>query len=379
MARAYRYISADSHLEISPESWRKRVPKKHRERAPRLIQLADGSDAILVENRPLNVRWVHGAGVPFERWGLETGMRYDETAGAGPPEQRLKEQDMDGIDAEILFADVGGRSDWSGIADDGAYHAVVWAYNEFLAEEYCAVDPDRLIGMGIIPERGIEGAIAELEHCARLGFKAVNLSRYPSAKPFPTPEDDRFWAAALDADMPVTIHTEFADSERRGGTTQQRGPDLARRICTYGVKAAPIAAALAVSGVFDRFPKLQVYFAENQIGWIPNYLEQMDVLYERHRYYHERMQGLKPLSRLPSEIVKEHCLWGFMDNPIGVQLRHHVGVDKVMWSSDFPHAPTDWPHSMQTIERNFAGVPAEEKYLMVAGNAVRFFRLNEEE
>jgi predicted TIM-barrel fold metal-dependent hydrolase len=303
-------------------------------------------------------------------------MDLDEMAGGGSPEQRIEEQDQDGVDAEILFADVGGRNDWSAIDDDDSYHAIVHAYNEFLAEEYCAVDPRRLIGMGIIPERGIDQAIAEMEYCAKAGFKGINLNTYPSGKPRVTAEDDRFWAAAVDLDMPVTVHTAFAATRRERGPGDGT-PDLARRICTYGVKAAPIAAALAVYGIFERFPKLQVYFAENQICWVPGFMDSMDVLYKKHRYYHERVQGLKLPSHLPGEIVKEHCLWGFMDDRVGVELRHYIGVDKVLWSSDFPHAPSDWPHSMDVVERIFAGVPEDEKHQMAAGNCVRFFHLED--
>jgi predicted TIM-barrel fold metal-dependent hydrolase len=86
--------------------------------------------------------------------------------------------------------------------------------------------------------------------------------------------------------------------------------------------------------------------------------------------------GLKRLSRLPSEYLKEHAYWGFFDDPIGVQLRHHVGVPRIMWSNDFPHIVTRWPHSLELMEKQFTGVPQDEKHAMLAGNAVEFFHLN---
>ena len=374
MARAYHTISADSHLEISPDRWRDRVPARYRDRAPRVIRLPNGGDAILAENSRLLQLWAHNAGVPWEEWGHDNVKRYEEAVGSGTPEQRLRELDTDGIDAEVLFPGLNKLAFLSGIGDDDAYFAVVAAYNEFLAEEYMGADPERFIPAGIIPQRGVDAAIAEMEHCANLGLKAISLDAYPNGSLSIKPEDDRFWAAALGIDMPVTVHTMF--SRMRDGRQRGSGLDLARRISTYGTKAAPIATALAIHGVFDRFPKLQIFFAENQIGWIPNYLEQADLIWERHRFYHERAQGLKPLERKPSEIIKEHCLWGFMDNPIGVQLRHYIGIDKILWSTDFPHDPSDWPNTRATIERNFAGVPADEKYLMMAGNAIRFFKLD---
>jgi predicted TIM-barrel fold metal-dependent hydrolase len=339
-----------------------------------VIRLPNGGDAILAENSPLLPLWAHNAGVRWEEWGHDNIKCYDEAVGSGMPEQRLRELDSDGIDAEVLYPGLNKLSFLSRIGDDDAYFAVLAAYNEFLAEEYMGSAPERFIPAGIIPQRGVEAAITEMEHCAKLGLKAISLDAYPNGSFSIKPEDDRFWAAALEIDMPVTVHTMF--SGMREGRQRAQGLNLARRISTYGTKAAPIATALAIHGVFDRFPKLQIFFAENQIGWIPNYLEQADLIWERHRFYHERAQGLKPLERRPSEIIKEHCLWGFMDNPIGVQLRHHIGVDKVLWSTDFPHDPSDWPNSSATIARNFAGVPESEKYLMLAGNAIRFFKLD---
>jgi predicted TIM-barrel fold metal-dependent hydrolase len=374
MARAYRCISADSHLEVSPNRWRDRVPAKHRDRAPRVIRLPNGGDAILAENTKLLKLWAHNAGIPWEEWGHDNVKCYEGAVGSGTPQERLRELDTDGVDAEVLYPGLNKLSFLNSIADDAAYFAVTAAYNEFLAEEYMGADPERFIPVGILPRRGVEPAIKEMEHCAKLGLKAISLDAYPNGSLSIKPEDDRFWAAALDSGMPVTVHTMF--SGMREGRERTSEFNLARRISTYGTKAAPIAMALAIHGVFDRFPKLQIYFAENQIGWIPNYLEQADLIWERHRFYHERAQGLKPLGRRPSEVIKDHCLWGFMDNPVGVQLRHHIGVDKVMWSTDFPHDPSDWPNSRATIERNFAGVPEREKYLMLAGNAIRFFKLD---
>src|SRR5437763_16246946 len=83
VARAYRCISADSHLEIGPDRWRDRVPEKYRDRAPRLIQLPDGGDGILVENGPVLVIFAHNAGIPVEEWGPDRTRRFADSPGAG--------------------------------------------------------------------------------------------------------------------------------------------------------------------------------------------------------------------------------------------------------------------------------------------------------
>src|SRR5215467_5164759 len=189
-------VSSDGHLEVRPERWTPRMPAALRDRAPRTVKLADGGDAILVEGQP-----------PYPAPFLAT---VDDTAGNGPPEQRLREQDLDGLHAEVLFPNmqVGPRL-WRTITDDDLYRATVRAYNDWLGEEYCRVAPDRLIGLGVIPWTNVDDAIAELDHCAKLGLKGVNLGVFPSGKAYPVPEDDRFWAAAVDLKMPLTVHVGF--------------------------------------------------------------------------------------------------------------------------------------------------------------------------
>ena len=203
-----RLFSADSHLEISPERWTQRVPEKYRDRAPRLVKLPNGGDGIVVENRPLYVVGLAIAGKPYERHEL-TGVNYEGSEGAGTPEQRLKEQDEDSVEGEVLYTSASNLTFWRGIKNDDAYLAVLHAYNTFLAEEYCAVNRDRLVAMGAIPSQSVEAATRELEYCAKAGLKGVMLNGFPSGKSYPSPDDDRFYAAALDLNMPLTVHVSM--------------------------------------------------------------------------------------------------------------------------------------------------------------------------
>jgi predicted TIM-barrel fold metal-dependent hydrolase len=276
---------------------------------------------------------------------------------------------LDGIDAEVLFPGASARM-WDNISDKSAIPAIVYGYNEFLAKQYCAVAPDRLIAMGVMPTTGLESAMAELEHCAKLGLKGIVLRSWPNGSNKIKPEDDRFWAAVTDMDMPVTMH---------GIPTVRGGEHLASRICIpFSSQAGVVASFLAVSGAFDRFPKLQVYFAESLICWVPAFLANMDVFFKKYRFQYEKVEGLKPLTRMPSEIIREHCLWGFMDDRFGLELllRGDIRVENALWETDFPHKPTEWPHSMEQIERIFAGVPEDKKRQLTAGNVIRYFHLD---
>lgn len=181
MARDYRYISADSHFESPPEQWTHRLPKQYRDRAPRRVRLSDGRDGLQLEGQ----RMIYGGtslygGRPPETFD-PTIMDYDNTPGCGSAEQRLREQDQDGIDAEVLFAlYVRNRN----IRDNAALTAIVHAFNEYMAEEYCAVDPDRLIAMAVLPNIGVEEDIQEMGDCKRMGFKGAGSPLTRAAKVF---------------------------------------------------------------------------------------------------------------------------------------------------------------------------------------------------
>ncbi|HEY7553964.1 MAG TPA: amidohydrolase family protein [Candidatus Binatia bacterium] len=381
MSTEYRLLSADSHLEISPQRWTERVPTIYRDRAPRLVKLANGGDGIVVEGRPLYVVGLAIAGKPYERHQL-TGVIYSGSEGAGTPEQRLKEQQYDGVDGEILYTSASNLTFWRGIKNDEAYLAVVRAYNSFLAEEYCAVDRDRLVAMGAIPTQSVEAAVAELEYCANAGLKGVMLNAFPSGKSFPSPEDDRFYAAALDLNMPLTVHVgmQLPDGplfryDRDPGEVAFGG-DPIRVLTRFAGSSGLNAVQLLLSGVFDRYPRLQIYWAETQMGWIPYFYEQLDDVYKRSKHWMDRYFGFKPLKRQPSEYIRDHCYWGFIYDRIGLRLRYDIGVDRIMWGNDFPHSAGDWPHSKQVIEDIFSGVPEDERQKILVDNAVNYFHLH---
>ncbi len=382
--KTYTCISGDSHVQIETEKYAQRVPEQYRGRLSKRIKLPNGGDGTQSEDGTVT----YGGTAHFAGHGPEDFdpriLHHDKEAGHGSPEQRLQEQDIDGVDAEILYSLGGGRG-----RDPEMARAVVHAYNAYLAEEFCSVAPDRLLGIGGLPHRGVDGDIAEMEHCAKLGLRGVVIYNYPSGERYPMPEDDRFWAAAIDLNMPISVHT--AMNLRRGARgefmikypIEPEGYDrppicLIDRMSRYGTTHCGCLelTQMVMTGLFDRFPTLKIYFAENQIGWVPIFKEQMDMIYEANHIWAERILGLHRLARKPSEYVDEHAYWGYFDDPIGVKLRHEVGVDHVMWGSDFPHEVSRWPHSQKLLSEQLANVPADEKRKMMSENAVKFFHLD---
>jgi predicted TIM-barrel fold metal-dependent hydrolase len=388
MARIYRLISSDSHLEAPPERWAHRIPERHRDRAPRTVRLPDGGEAIAIEGLPPQEIFFldHRAGRALDQWG-PFGLSREGQVGTGPPDERLKEMETDGLDAEVLFpSETAGPGLWRRIKDDEAYTAIVRAYNDWLAEEYCSVAPDRLIGVGVIPMAGLDAAIAELEHCASLGLKAIVLGDWPSGKCYPTLEDDTFWGAALDIGMPVAVHVAFGGfGPPRKPTFKypREDPEIMGRlqrgfvdwVASLGLPPTLSLTQLALCGVFDRLPDLRIFFAEARPGWVPFWLERADLWYQLHLPWAQRYLGFEPVQRLPSEYVRRHVSFSVQYERVAVELRHWMGVDRLMFATDFPHVECEWPNSRSIVERIYGDVPRDERDRIWARNAVEFFKL----
>lgn len=391
MAKPYEFISSDTHLEVLPERWTGRVDAKYRDQMPRTVPHPDGGDALYIEGAPLfQVAYLDlRAGRTSEDW-QPFDVKVEDTAGVGPPEQRLQEQDQDGCAAEVLFPNMqAGPGLWRNIADDPAYLAAIRAYNNWLAEEYCAVDPNRLLGLGVMPMTTLADSLAELEHCAKLGLKGVLLSSFPNGMAYPLPEDDQFWSAAMAMHMPLTVHVAF---DRGGARAEQptfkypdENPDILRKVkrglvdqmALLGLRPATSFSQLIASGVFDRLPDLRIFFAETRLGWVPFWMNEADFWYERHRHWAQRYLGFKPLQRKPSEYMQEHFLFSVQGPElVAIELRHHLGIEHIMFATDFPHIECEWPNTKPTLDGLMAGLSPDEKYKIVAGNVIDYFSLD---
>jgi predicted TIM-barrel fold metal-dependent hydrolase len=385
MAREYKRISADSHLEVPNSRWTHRIDPKYRDQGPKDTKLENGADATVIgdmapRENPMDLYGGKGR----DQW-LPYGQTYDSTPGTGSPSQRVKEQDMDNTDAEILFpAVVVGPRYWAKIKDPNVQNAVFHGWNAWVGEEYRTEYPDRLFPVGAIPTTGVDAATAELKHCKDVGLHSAVITTFPNGGPRPQPEDDRFWAASLDLDIKVLIHVELDRSMDTTGRFLDypieheealKHTELAFQVQRFARVGGTNVVQLLLSRLFDRFPTLQIGCLEFYLGWVPFFLEMADVRYNRHIYWSEKLLGYKPLPAMPSEIIKQHFHWGFQQDRSGVELRHHMGVDRLMWAADFPHQETDWPHSDKVIEFNFRGVPENEQKMMVAGNAQKFYKI----
>jgi predicted TIM-barrel fold metal-dependent hydrolase len=379
VVRHYEVISADGHLETPPDPWVLRVPAKYRDRAPRLIHLPDDQgDAWIVEGQPLMYAGqnVTGSGPVQFAHGRYIDEEGNPREGTGGPVQRLHEQDRDGVDAEVLFPPVFATRFIEGIADRDAYIAVVQAYNSFLAEDYCSVAPDRLIGNAFIPVSGIDDAVAELERVTALGLKAVTLQQFPNGSGSPKPEDDRFWEKALELEIALAPHMTFGDFSG----PPLRGPDTSDQKAAAGITQhcgpstpAYCLAQMIVDGVFDRFPDLRLYFAEVNCAYLPGMLYYMDRDFEEYNDWFQLS-----LKEKPSTYVLAHCLFGMVQERIAIKMAAAglLPFSCLMWGSDFPHSVGTYPSSRKYLKEALEGVDAAVLHQIMVSTPARFFHLD---
>jgi predicted TIM-barrel fold metal-dependent hydrolase len=264
--------------------------------------------------------------------------------GSYDPAARVKEIAEGEIDAEVIFNGVG--TVWNGIKlmpDKELALACFQAYNDWITEfqEYA---PERFICNGTLPTTGIDDAMAELERCVDMGLRTVQLEAYPSGSfTDPSPEDDRFWAKAVELDMPINVHTQFFfPAGDLGSKLNAEGvPETEARARKRGVDIQAgtfpsILYKLITTGVFERFPDLKFVGTEVHTGWIPYYLERFDESVKRNR-----RDWKLPL--LPSEYFRRNVSVVYIVDEIGAANRYDIGVANIMWGPDFPHSSSSWP------------------------------------
>ena len=270
----YRLISADSHVNEPPDLWTKRVPAALRDRAPRMERFDEG-DAWVIEGvrDPVNFGWNACAGLPADE--MTGWVRFEELRRGGyDPAARLEEMSEDGVDAEVLYPTP--RLSNAIVANrDTAYHlAMVQAYNDWLSE-YVAYAPARFAGLAIVPNRGADHAVAEIQRLHdRPGIRGFMMGCYPNGTLAPSDEDDAVWGLLAELGSPINIHVALTQTMPSAHKAKLPGWG---RIFDVGNRMID----MVFSGIFDRFPGLDVVVAEVDCGWLPYVKEQIDNNYGR--------------------------------------------------------------------------------------------------
>lgn len=377
-------VDADAHIEPPFDMWREYLPAHLAPLAP-VLEEGDEFDMVVFEGSKRPMRQLNntaGRGVKD----FKVNVKFSELRPVWKPELRLADMDADGIDKAVMFG--GGPL---GTFNNELYVASYEAYNRWVSD-YCKAAPDRLHGIGYVPMRDIDETISHLHMLAKLGFKAVNLPAFPqnpdgwstsanvagmkagqvsalTGDPrgplqYYQPEFDRLWAVIQDLDLAITMH--LGGRVPRFGDAQHFLPDMPM---SKTAMAEPIGIFI-FNAIFQRFPRLRLGTIESGVGWMAWYTEYCTRTWERQRFWTK-----SPLTESPAFYMDQNVWGSFIQDRIGIALRNEPGGRNIMWSSDYPHSETTFPHSRAIILRDCAGVPDDEVKDIICNKARAFYRI----
>ncbi|MEZ4216482.1 MAG: amidohydrolase family protein [Myxococcota bacterium] len=379
-------IDVDTHITEPPDLWASRLPARMRAEAPRIVTIerpdgrgkmelwsvGDGAAAV-----PVGHTAVAGWPDPFPA--APSGFAecppasYDATA-------RLAYMDSIGVWATALYPNVGGFGNQAflQLRDEELKRECVRAYNDFLFD-WVAPDPRRFIPIVSLPFWDVAASVAEIERTAKLGAKGLLFTGEPHTHGMPRLASAHWtplWEAAVAHDLPVSFHLG------NGEFTNGFSPDSLR---DYGVGATNARTAvqlfldngkqlvdLLLSGVLARHPALRVVSVESGIGFIPFVLESCDYAFEYSRIRQERPEfALKPSEYFARQVYG--CY--FFEEHAPQQLLDDIGVERVLFETDYPHPICLYGNVREKIDAGLAGKPADVRRKVLFENAAKLYRV----
>ena len=374
---SYRVISSDEHLFEPPDLWTGRIGSRFGERVPRIVRVESGGDWWFcdgVKGQPLASGSMTGARFESGR-PLSLNDQVDQIRpGAYYPDPRVEDMDLDGVDAAVLYPNAGFML--YNVPDTELLNEVFSTYNDYAAE-YCKAYPKRLRGLGMINLDDIEAGVGELRRCHKLGLSGALISvQPPEGRGYDQPQEyEPLWATAQDLGMPLSLHTGTHRKGSAGGGSVVDAETFPPEAVTVKDAAPRVALTQMIfSGVFERYPKLQVGAVEFELGWAAYFIDRMDYAYTqpaRRKHWHRYAEDM-----LPSDYFRRNIFLGFQEDALGINLRHLIGVDCLQWGSDYPHQESTFPQSRAILEEILSDCTDEEKAKIAGGNAARIYHID---
>ena len=372
-------ISSDSHGQLGRDAYLSRMSKAQwGERIPHVIEVSDDKHKLPVERWVVNGE-IQGSNVCNCPTAMPDRSYYPQRWEEVPPEvyepgQRLKALDRDRIDAEVLFPNGPGGTFFY---DDADFElACVRAYNDALAE-FRQVS-DRFIPLAAIPFMSpMETIVAEVERAVRTGHLGINMLGDPSVglkglKNLGDPSWAPLWSVCQELGIGVHLHAS-AGLAGKLSLPQWQGYSRRQSHCVSTLRnfctATQFVPFLIFSGLLERYPRLNWVFAETGLGWVSSVLEACDFEWDKRHLWTEGI-GTRPSDQFRRQIYVD-----FWFETVGIQMRDYIGVDNILWESDFPHITSTYPKSWDAVEHSLAGVSSADREKILYRNAARLYRL----
>ena len=357
-----RIYSCDDHLDIynlPRDLWTRRLPEKHREAGPRVVErggahLWFAGDAFMGPSGRLP-----GLPTALDRVDVE-----DDGFRPSNPKLRMEDMDRDGIHASIVYGP--GTLFGFPIQDPELKRLVIQVWNDWAAEEFNSYLPDRLSALPVLPTTSPEDAVAELERALGLGHRGALLHAFEAD--VADPAWDRLWAAASEADVPLSFHI--------GGGSQRVDPMKGGWQIAAFAAIAPMQldepfALMMFSGALERNPRLKLVLAESGVGWLPYLVARMDATFDKHCAPHPEHS----IKTRPSELFHRQVFATFEEEPFGPELIPLLGPDNFMWACDYPHPDSTWPESRKAIEHALSTLSPEAVRKVTSENCKNLYKL----
>jgi predicted TIM-barrel fold metal-dependent hydrolase len=350
-------ISADDHLDIHampPTMWQERLPKEWRERGPKVEDTQDGP-YWFCDGRRVS---------PSGRKEAGYIRSHDHGFRPGQPQTRLEDMERDGVFAQVVY---GPTCTQLQVHDAALHEQVALVYNQWAAE-FQKQAPGRIILLPDLPSYNPEVAKKELLRCAKLGHRGAIVSD-TIGRGDPIFEDSwaPFWDAAEEVGIPIHVHLSGGTHSIKMKLGSWRSPAF---VAVVPIQLDETLSGMIFSGTLEKRPRVKFVMGEAGLGWIPYVVERLD--HELHKYG-SKINDYK-IQSLPSEIFARQVFTTYEDEKLGVELIPRIGVDNVMWASDYPHGDSTWPHSRQAVaESSLAQHGPEVLRKVTCENAARVY------
>jgi predicted TIM-barrel fold metal-dependent hydrolase len=347
-------VSVDDHVVEPPNMFDNHVPAKWRDQAPKSVRKPEGHEVWVFEGNEIpNIGLNAVAGRPPEDYDMNVTSYGQIRRGTYDIDERVRDMNVNGVLGSMCFPSFPqfcGQL-FSRAQDKELGYVMLQAYNDWHIDEWCGSYPGRFIPLALPPIWDPELMAKEVKRVADKGCRAITFSEDPSKLGWPSLHSehwDPFYKACVDNEMVIALHI--------GSSSQLLMLDDAPvdvMITLTPMNLFQTASNLIWSPALKRFPDIQFALSEGGIGWLPYFLERIDYVYERHRFWTGQDFG----SDLPSQRARKNFTFCFIDDKAGIQNRELIGIDNITWECDYPHSDSTWPTAPEALMKHFEHVP----------------------